>query len=41
VIKRLRADVFPELGGRPISAIQTAEVVAMTKKIAARGTTHA
>jgi integrase len=37
VIKRLRADVFPEIGGRPISAIQTTEVVAMTKKIAARG----
>lgn len=34
---RLEADVFPAIGTRPISEVKPAELVAMIKKIAARG----
>lgn len=34
---RLRANVFPVIGSRPISAIQPREVVAMAKEIESRG----
>lgn len=37
VQRRLEADVFPEIGGRPVSEIQAPELVAMVKKISARG----
>lgn len=37
VHKRLKADVFPAIGKRPISDIQAPELVAMVKAIAARG----
>jgi len=37
VHKRLKADVFPAVGKRPISEIQAPELVAMVKGIAARG----
>jgi integrase len=37
VLRRLETDVFPEIGGRPVSDIQTLELVAMVKKIADRG----
>ena len=36
-LRRLETNVFPEIGARPVSDIQTLELVAMTKKIAARG----
>ena len=36
-LRRLETNVFPELGARPVSEIQTLELVAMTKKIADRG----
>jgi integrase len=35
--KRLEADVFPIIGARPISEIEAPELVAMAKRIAARG----
>ena len=35
--KRLKADVFPAIGKRPISDIQAPELVAMVKAIAGRG----
>lgn len=37
VQRRLEADVFPEIGSRPVSEIQAPELVAMVKKISARG----
>lgn len=37
VRRRLEADVFPEIGARPVSEIQAPEMVAMVKKIAGRG----
>jgi integrase len=37
VRKRLKADVFPAIGKRPISDIQAPELVAMVKAIAGRG----
>lgn len=37
VIRRLKADVFPAIGGRPISEIQAQELVAMVKAISQRG----
>ena len=37
VHKRLKADVFPAIGKRPVSDIQAPELVAMVKVIAARG----
>ena len=37
VQKRLKADVFPAIGKRPISNIQAPELVAMVKAIAGRG----
>ena len=37
VLRRLETDVFPEIGKRPVSEIQAPELVAMVKKIAARG----
>jgi integrase len=37
VHKRLKADVFPAIGKRPISEVQAPELVAMVKGIAARG----
>jgi integrase len=37
VLRRMEADVFPEIGKRPVSEIQAPELVAMVKKIAARG----
>src|SRR5690606_25877962 len=37
VIRRLEADVFPVVGGRPIDEIQTPEVVTMVKAIEERG----
>ena len=37
VHKRLKADVFPAIGKRPISDIQAPELVAMVKAIAGRG----
>jgi integrase len=36
-LRRLETNVFPEIGARPVSDIQTLELVAMTKKIADRG----
>lgn len=36
---RLRANVFPAIGARPISAIRPPEVVAMAKEIESRGAT--
>jgi len=38
VLRRLMSDVFPALGARPITSIQTPEIVAMLKKIEQRGT---
>lgn len=38
VIKRLKSDVFPVIGHRPISDITPIELVAMVKKIEERGT---
>jgi len=37
VWQRLSSDVLPVIGARPVSEIQTIELVAMVKKIAARG----
>lgn len=37
VHKRLKADVFPAIGKRPVSEVQAPELVAMVKGIAARG----
>ncbi|NML85609.1 integrase arm-type DNA-binding domain-containing protein [Polaromonas sp.] len=37
VHKRLKADVFPAIGKRPVSDIQAPELVAMVKGIASRG----
>lgn len=37
VIRRLKADIFPAIGKRPISAIEAPELVAMVKEIAERG----
>jgi len=37
VIRRLKADVFPAIGTRPISEVQAPELVAMVKTIAVRG----
>jgi integrase len=37
VLRRLEADVFPEIGRRPISEITAPMLVAMAKKIEARG----
>lgn len=37
VIRRLKADIFPSIGKRPISAIEAPELVAMVKEIAERG----
>jgi integrase len=37
VLRRLETDVFIEIGRRPVSEIQAPELVAMVKKIAARG----
>lgn len=37
VQRRLEADVFPEIGARPVSEIQAPELVAMVKKISDRG----
>ena len=37
VHKRLKADVFPAIGKRPVSDIQAPELVAMVKAIAGRG----
>lgn len=36
VIRRLEADVFPEIGNKPIHQIQTPEIVAVIKKICQR-----
>jgi integrase len=37
VMRRFEADVFPHIGGRPVSEIQAPELVAMLKVIAGRG----
>lgn len=37
VMRRLEADVFPAIGGRPISEIEAPELVRMVKAIEARG----
>ena len=37
VLARLEADVFPEIGSKPISDIKSLDLVAMTKKTEARG----
>jgi len=37
VMRRLEADVFPSIGTRPICEVQSPELVAMVKGIAARG----
>jgi integrase len=37
VLRRLEADVFPEIGRRPVAAITAPMLVAMAKKIEARG----
>lgn len=37
VWRRLEADVFPVIGARPVSEIEAPELVAMTKRTAARG----
>lgn len=37
VLRRLKADIFPAIGKRPISTIEAPELVAMVKGIAARG----
>ena len=37
VMRRFEADVFPHIGGRPISEIQAPELVAMIKAISGRG----
>ncbi|BDT73131.1 prophage integrase IntS [Comamonadaceae bacterium OS-4] len=37
VLRRLKADLFPAIGKRPVSAIEAPELVAMVKGIAGRG----
>lgn len=37
VMRRFEANVFPQIGGRPVSEIQAPELVAMLKDIASRG----
>lgn len=37
VMRRFEADVFPHIGGRPVSEIQAPELVALLKVIAGRG----
>ncbi len=37
VLRRLEADVFPELGGRPVASVTAPQLLAMAKKIEARG----
>lgn len=37
VMSRLEADVFPELGHRPVASLTAAQFIAMSKKIEARG----
>ncbi len=37
VIRRLEADVFPVIGSRPVALIEAPELVAMVKKVEARG----
>jgi integrase len=37
VIRRLEADVFPELGSRPVASVTAPQLLAMAKKIEARG----
>ncbi len=37
VLRRLQSDVFPSIGQRPVSEIEAPELVAMVKKVAARG----
>jgi integrase len=37
VLRRLKADIFPAIGKRPVSEIQAPELVAMVKAIAGRG----
>ncbi len=37
VIRRLKADIFPAIGKRPVSAIEAPELVSMVKGIAGRG----
>ncbi len=37
VIKRLEADVFPEIGSRPIGAIEPPELLAVLRKVEKRG----
>ena len=37
VIRRLKADVFPAIGARPVSEIQAHELVAMVQMISKRG----
>lgn len=37
VLRRMEADVFPEIGARPVDGIEAPELVRMVKKIAERG----
>lgn len=37
VLRRLEADVFPELGTRPVASVTAPQLLAMAKKIEARG----
>jgi hypothetical protein len=37
VLRRLKADVFPAIGARPVSEVQAPELVAMVKAISKRG----
>lgn len=37
MIRRLEADVFPDLGARPIATITAAQLLAVAKKIETRG----
>jgi len=37
VLRRLKVDVFPAIGGRPVSEIEAPELVRMAKKIEKRG----
>lgn len=37
-MRRLEADIFPTIGGRPIKAIKPAEVLAAIRQVEARGT---
>ncbi|MBL6748869.1 MAG: tyrosine-type recombinase/integrase [Nevskia sp.] len=40
VLRRLEADVFPDLGARPVSEIGAPQLLAMAKKIESRGALH-